>query len=406
MSGANKMNILFLTLVKIDDISDRGIYTDLLRYFIKEGHKVKIATPLERRYKTDTHLINRLDYSLLRIKTLNIQKTNYLEKGFGTLLIEYQFKNAILKYYKDIKFDLILYSTPPITFTNTIQAIKRKFNAKSYLLLKDIFPQNAVDLKLFSKSSLIYKYFRKKEKKLYMLSDYIGCMSKMNVEYILKHNPEIDKAIVEVCPNSVELNNVVSICESNIIREKYNIPLKSTIFIYGGNLGKPQGIEFLIRVIESNKDFEDRFFIISGSGTEFQKIRDWFLVHNPKNAKLIKTLPKQEYDELVQICNVGLIFLDPRFTIPNYPSRLLTYLEYRIPILLATDINTDIGSIAENNGYGFWCENGNLKQFNQYLNLLCSSDQLRTEMGERGYEFLRENYTVEKSYNIIIEHFK
>ena len=36
-----------------------------------------------------------------------------------------------------------------------------------------------------------------------------------------------------------------------------------------------------------------------------------------------------------------------RFTIPNYPSRLLSYLEYKKPVLCATDMATDIGSIAE-----------------------------------------------------------
>ena len=49
--------------------------------------------------------------------------------------------------------------------------------------------------------SILYHYFRKKEKKLYQISDYIGCMSKANVEYILKHNPEIKQERVEVCPN-------------------------------------------------------------------------------------------------------------------------------------------------------------------------------------------------------------
>ena len=112
-----------------------------------------------------------------------------------------------------------------------------------------------------------------------------------------------------------------------------------------------------------------------------------------------------EYDELVESCDVGLIFLDPRFTIPNYPSRLLSYLEYKMPVLMATDVNTDIGSIAEENGYGFWCENGDLEKFNLLLDKLASDPSLRNQMGENGYIFLEENYTVEKSYEIIMKHF-
>ena len=97
------------------------------------------------------------------MKTLNIQKTNVIEKGIGTVTLEYQFKSAIRKYLGDISFDLILYSTPPITFPKVIQYLKKKNpKAITYLLLKDIFPQNAVDLGMMSKSGvkgILYRFF-------------------------------------------------------------------------------------------------------------------------------------------------------------------------------------------------------------------------------------------------------
>ncbi len=89
----------------------------------------------------------------------------------------------------------------------------------------------------------------------------------------------------------------------------------------------------------------------------------------------------------------------------NY-SRLLSYLEYKKPVLMATDANTDIGVIAEENGYGLWCENGDLDKFDSLLNKLATNPQLRTQTGEKGYKFLEENYTVEKSYETIMRHFE
>lgn len=415
------MNILFLTVTKIDDINSRGIYTDLLRLFINRRHQVYIVSPIERRFNTDTHLIEKDNHEILKVKTLNIQKTNFIEKGIGTFLLEYQFEKAINKYFKNVKYDLILYSTPPITLTRIIDKIKKIDGAKTYLLLKDIFPQNAVDIGMMSASGLLYRLFRKKEHMLYRLSDYIGCMSPANVRFLLKHNPEINPERVEVCPNSVEIETgsfssntksqtvVPSIdplaVDNSKIRGKFGIPAESVVFIYGGNLGKPQGLDFLLRVLDSNRNKKDRCFLVVGSGTEYEKMAQWFEENKPENAQLLQALPKQEYDELVQSCDVGLIFLDPRFTIPNYPSRLLSYLEYRMPVLMATDINTDIGSIAEENGYGLWCENGDLSQFNLLLDKLTSDKNLRIQMGEKGYKFLKENYTAEKSYEIIMRHF-
>jgi len=416
------MKILFLTVTKIDDINSRGIYTDLLRLFINKGHQVSIVSPTERRFGTDTHLIEKDNHTILKVKTLNIQKTNFIEKGIGTLLLEYQFEMAINKYFKDIKFDLILYSTPPITLTRIIDKIKKRDGAKTYLLLKDIFPQNAVDIGMMSGSGLLYRLFRNKEQKLYRLSDFIGCMSPANVRFLLKHNPEINPESVEVCPNSVELEiepfssdtklqTVVSSTDPQVtdyskIREKFGIPAESVVFIYGGNLGKPQGLDFLLRVLDSNRNKKNRYFLVVGSGTEYGKIAQWFEEHKPDNAQLLSALPKDEYDELVRSCDVGLIFLDPRFTIPNYPSRLLSYLEYKMPVLMATDVNTDIGPIAEENGYGLWCENGDLDTFNSSVNKLAADPSLRTQMGDKGYRFLEKNYTVKQSFEIIMKHFE
>ena len=179
---------------------------------------------------------------------------------------------------------------------------------------------------------VLYNYFRKKEKKLYKLSDYIGCMSQANVEFVLKNNPEIPYKNVEVCPNSIELISIRK-DEVNInkTRKKYNIPLDKTVFIYGGNLGKPQGIDFLIECLRSNKDNDQVYFVIAGSGTEFYKLKAYFDNEKPRNAQLFTQLPKSQYETLVSSCDVGLIFLDRRFTIPNFPSRLLSYMQASMP---------------------------------------------------------------------------
>jgi len=401
------MNILFLTIVKIDSVSDRGIYTDLLRKFRDEGHNVFAVSPAERRYKKPTSLINDDGVKSLKVKTLNFQKTNLIEKGIGTILVEYQFKRAIKKYLNNIKFDLVLYSTPPITFTNVVKFIKKKDSAKSYLLLKDIFPQNAADLGMIKPKGLLFSFFKKKEKEIYSVSDYIGCMSPANKAYLQKQNPEISSDKIEICPNSIEIANVQPNKNNTFIREKFEIPTdERTVFIYGGNLGKPQGIDFLIEILKSNNHKSDRFFVIAGSGTEYFKIEQAFKTNQFSNAKLIPNLPKNEYDQLVQTSDVGLIFLDPRFTIPNYPSRLLSYLEYKMPIIAATDAVSDIGQIAEKNQYGFFAHNGDLQQFNQQMEKFISDKSQISTMGENGYQFLTENYTVDKSYQIIMHHFE
>lgn len=398
------MNILFLTIGRIKSIKSRGIYTDLMRKFRDEGHNVYIVTPYERQFGLNTELKIVDDVHILGVKTLNIQKTNFIEKGVGTILLEGQFKRAINSHLSNVFFDLILYSTPPITFTSVVKMLKKRNpNAISYLLLKDIFPQNAVDLGLFSKKSPIYLFFRKKEIGLYKISDYIGCMSPANVEYVLEHNDFITADKVEVAPNSIELIDIKGSIDKISIRGKYNLPIDKPIFIYGGNLGKPQGIDFLLKCLNKNKDRDDCYFIVVGDGTEYNKLETWYNNTTPKSVSVFRQMPKSDYDMLVQSCDIGLIFLDYRFTIPNYPSRLLSYLEYKMPIIAATDSNTDIGKIAENNGYGFYCGSSDINSFNACIDKVLNSDI--TMMGGNGYTFLKNNYMVSNTYSIIMKHF-
>lgn len=400
------MNILFLTMVKINSVEDRGIYTDLMRKFRKEGHYVFIVSPTERREGIKTNMRDEKGVKILSVWTLNVQKTNVIEKGLGQVTIEYLYKRAIKKYFKGVSFDLILYSTPPITFPKVIEYTKKANPlAKTYLLLKDIFPQNAVDMGMLSKvgvKGILYKFFRAKEKKLYALSDFIGCMSPANVRYVLEHNPEVSADRVEVTPNSLELVDVENNVDKSVLI-KYNIPMDKPVIIYGGNLGVPQGIPFLIQCLEANADREDCHFLVVGSGTYNQKLEQWYEARQPKAVSVMKGLPKEDYDRLVQACQLGMIFLDYRFTIPNFPSRLLSYMEYKMPVIVCTDPNCDVGSIAEANGFGLYAPSNSVAIFTQTVDKMLASDMV--VMGEKGYQFLKENYLVEHTYNQILKHF-
>ncbi|MDD6214502.1 MAG: glycosyltransferase family 4 protein [Firmicutes bacterium] len=401
------MNILFLTLANVSSINDKNCYTDLMREFVRNGHSVYIVAPSERRYNEETRVIPHKNGRMLKVKIGNIQKTNIIEKGISTIMIEPQFKAAIKKYFNNVQFDMVMYSTPPITFADVIRYIKKRDNAESYLLLKDIFPQNAVDLGMFSKKSLIYKYFRRKEKKLYLMSDRIGCMSPANVSYLIEHNPYLDASRVEVSPNTAEVQNIeISEEKKTEIRRKYGIPEDRTIFVYGGNLGKPQGIDFVIRCLEKLLDNDRAYFLIVGSGTEFSKLEAYAQDSGQKNLKVMSALPKNEYEILVSTCDVGLIFLDARFTIPNFPSRLLSYMQAEMPVLAATDKNTDIGKIISDNGFGYWCESTDADVFCSLVDKFCNAGRELCEMGRRSKQYLCENYAVEKSYDIIFRDFE
>lgn len=404
----SSVNVLFLTLLDFETLEEQGIYTDLLREFVKDGHMVYAVSPIERKHKKATKIICEGNSKILKLRIGNVQKTNIIEKGISTLLLDQAFLNGIKRYFCNVKFDLLLYSTPPITFGNTVQFVKGRDGAKTYLLLKDIFPQNAVDLGMLQKTgakSILYRIFRNKEKHLYRISDFIGSMSEANAKYITSNNPDIDPLKVEVCPNSIEPLSIDK-CDTSKIktRVKYSLPLDKTVFLYGGNLGKPQGVSFIIDCVKLNEKNTGSYFLIVGSGTEYNRMKAFIDEEKPKNTQLLNNLPKKDYDVLVNACDVGLVFLDKRFTIPNYPSRMLSYMQASLPVLAATDNSTDIKDALEKGKFGYWCESRDSMKFNEYVNKMCDKG-LVSKFGENARQYLESNFTAEHSYKIIMKHF-
>ena len=382
------MNILYLSAIPFKIEKNPSIYTDLIQELTIFGDKVTVASidsslkPFQIKRTVEKNI------DLIYIGSFQLYNVNILKKGLAIITLPFFMKRAIKKL--DIsKFDLILYETPPITWAGIVNQIKKKNKIKSFLMLKDIFPQNAVDIGLMKKDSLIFNYFKRKEELLYEVSDYIGCMSKGNIEYIIKNNSKIPKEKLYYFPNTKKDTG-----NGNIDFEKRKLQ-----FVYGGNMGLPQGVLNIAPAISYFKNEEDIEFIFVGRGTEWNKINEYF--KEQKNVKVLKSLPREEYEKLLSSCDAGFIFLDSRFTIPNYPSRTLAYLEKGIPIIAATDKNTDIKDLILDNGVGLWSCSDDINSLIENIRIMKENREIRRKFSKNARELFLKEFRVEKSVDLL-----
>lgn len=405
------MNVLLMTIGAFRNISESGAYTDLLRFFQEQGHSVFVACTTEKRQGLPTCVEEQGGVRILRIRVGNITKVNFLEKGISTLLIKEQFNSAIKKYYKNVKFDIILYSTPPITLAGVVGKLKRRDNCFTYLMLKDIFPAGALDLGVLKKTGikgLIYRYFRSVEKKLYRNSETIGCMSMANTRYLLKHNPWISQEKVEICPNTIDVIDKYIVDKQQVCK-KYNLPENKMLLLYGGNFGLPQNVDYVVDVMQAAKKIQDVHFVMCGSGTEFHKVHQYSKQTGNSNVTVINALPYADYKELLGVCDVGLLFLDYRFEVPNFPSRLLDYMNYELPVIAATDVHTDVGETILAGKFGWWCES---RREDDYVDMLWevvdewkNNQESFVQRGENAKVYLEQNFKTEIAYDTIIQNY-
>ena len=402
------MRILYLT--SIYDYNDKGnLFTDLVDEIVAHGHTVVVMTPKERKYKLKTQTITYGDnITLHQFKCLNFRgAVNVIEKGLGTLTLGYQYLRSLKKHFRDEKFDMAIYATLPITYTPVIKYLKRKHNTFCYLLHKDFFPQSAVDLEMMSKSSMSYKLFRGIEKGLYAHSDKIGVMTPKNVEFITGDNPWLDPNKVEVCPNGIiplSDEQYAAIKKNKIaLREKFGIPKDSVVFIYGGIISRAQGVEFISSVFSKLKEtpVENAYFLMIGSGNESEKLSRHIDNLGLKNVMIKPFLPKKEYDEIQSCADVGMIFLDKRFTIANIPSRSLSYTDMGLAIIAGTDTYTDYRQLVEDNKLGLWCSSDNPASMVENIRILTENKSFREECSHNSRQYLLNNWTTKVVYSII-----
>ena len=270
----NNKSILLISSDYPNTKKSSNIYTDLAEALSQHGYKVTVVVTEESKNIAHTNISHENEIQVLRVKVGNIYNVGFIEKGISFLKSGLLTKKAISKYLKDYKFDLILFMSQPVTIANSVKWAMKKFHAPSYLMMKDIFPQNGVDLGIMSKKSPIYWYFRHQEKKLYKTATTIGCMSEENRKYLLKHNKYLKEEKLAIFPNTQKIDELKTVDTNYPIRKKYNIPTNTVLAIYGGNIGKPQGVDFFIKVLDRYKNKKEIKFLILARGTDKQKLYD------------------------------------------------------------------------------------------------------------------------------------
>ena len=402
------MNILFVT-VAWPGKGKRNLYSDLIHTFRDHGHSVHVLTSQPKRSGETTSYIKENRIDVLRVRTGNISKTGPLEKSLSLLMLGWQLKAGVNKYMRYKEFDLILFNTPPVTLSGFLKYLKRLYDCPLYLLLKDMWPYGFADNGLIKENGIIYNFFKKHEKRLFEISDYIGCMSPAGVGFVRDKYPKMAPEKLEVCPNSIKIKKREKLHKDRTnslqVRKKYGIPEDATVFIFSGNLGLGHGLDFLTDAIHELRDYSKAFFMIGGAGTHYERVKKVFDRENPKNAMIYSYLPQEDYNELIKTCDVGMILLSSKYNYPQFPSRLLSYLNEKMAVLCAVNDETDIGDIVQKSGAGISVLHGDMAAFTRSVKFLSENKNKVSKMGENAFNLLEEEYSSEKSYEIIMSHF-
>jgi len=395
------MNILFL-FVSIPHLSESGVFNDLIREFVRQGHNVKVATPLKPGCKEGINI--EAGIKVLRFKTDQLTRnSSNIQKGIAYIKFTYQSIFAIRKHFRKQKFDLIIAHSLPPEIGLVIKFLKKKHKAKFYLMLCEYIWQDSVSLGFIKKGGLICKYYQWLEKTTIKTADFIGSPSQGNIDFTLKFYPWAEDKNIHILHYSQ--SPIVLTNDSEDLRVKYKL-IDKFVAIYGGNMSIAQKIENVIDLAESCLGYKEIVFLLLGRGHIMDAIKADVKKRLITNIVFIDFMPKKEYEKLLSICDTGLVSLNEKLAIPNIPSKTLSYFNLSIPVVASIDPVTDYGLYLEKAGAGLWSYAGDINKFKENLLKLYSSPELRKQMGRYGYQFYLDHMLPEKACQTILENIK
>ncbi len=383
------MRVLFL--FQTFSFKRSTIYLDLIEEMRDRGHAVTvIAGTTEKELPDGLHEEDGVE--VIYLKLADQFGAGRVKKGLIQLYMAPLMIKLIRTQLWKRKFDVIAYPTPPVTLAPVVKKCREHFRCITYLMLKDIFPQNAVDIGLMSEGGMAYKYFKKLERTLYENSVKIGCMSEGNMEYLKAKEPWIREGIIEYFPNTVKVKP---------FSQREHVSDSQIRFMFGGNMGKPQRIDFLLEGIQKAAgipELKDISFDFIGDGSESRRIEDFIRENNLKNLTYRRGVERDVYEEILAASDIGIISLSEKFTIPNYPSRILSYMQLAKPVLAVTDTVTDMKElILEKADCGYWTPSGDMDGFINTLKTIVSERETLQQKGMNGREYLEQNFDVKLS---------
>ena len=403
------MKILFLT-IGLPNLAEAGsFYADLIYELSCQGNEVTAIAPALEGQKTGLHQEGSVQVLRVEMGQMIGNIPTY-RKIINVLLMNPRYKKAYCRYLWDEAFDWVIMPTPPSSLIDVVDLIVKRTGAKYYLLLRDIHPESKrrfpspdalvrTDVydeckKPYSAGKLMYSYLYRKSQRCYKIADLIGCMSPGNIDFVKEIAPYVLSSKLVLLPNwykesPSEQRDLLG------VRTKYGLEGKF-IAIFGGTIGEGQAIWNIASLAKHNLDNQSIVFLIVGRGLKMGVLKKMAEEDHLTNMMFIDYMPREEYEAILAIADLGLITIDEKFPVPTSPSKVIGYMALHKPVLAMINKKNDYGEFyIDASGCGLWSANMDYKKMYSQFDWFVSHPDERKQMGESGYAYYKTHFTVE-----------
>ncbi len=343
---------------------------DLAAEFANDGNTVTVITATHG--QKENLIIEKVsNYEVVRFPALRTKEISYFIRTINEILTPFLMVRGLKKStIENTKWDAVIWYSPTIFLGYVAKFLKDQSSCPGYLILRDIFPDWAVDTGLISKG-LPYKILKRFEKYQYSVADIIGVQAKGNLSYF-DETTNIGDTQLEVLNNWLRHDGSK---ETSIQISKTKLSGRK-IFVYAGNMGVAQGIEILFQLPLLLKNRKDIGFLFVGRGSEMEKYRKHEDFIDLDNIIFYDQIDADEIPSLYSQCHIGMLSLDVRHKTHNIPGKFLSYVSSGLPVLASVNPNNDLIDLIKNTNTGMVIDDGEISSFLQKALLLIDTNEI------------------------------
>ena len=373
---------------------------DLSIEFVRQGHQVTIfvASP---EIDEDWRIEIVKGVRIVRLKCPKIKDINYLLRTIAELVMPFCMAFNLRKTpLSNEKWDGVIWYSPSIFLAPLVKRLKCSSKCRSYLIIRDIFPEWALDMGLMGKG-LAYIFFKAIANYQYSVADVIGVQTIGNLEYFKVPSPA-SKFRVEVLQNWLAVEPNIG-CSINVSKSKL---AGRRIFVYAGNLGIAQGMDIILNLAERLNHRVDLGFIFVGRGSETERLRKTASDLNLKNTIFYDEVDPSEIPGLYAQCHIGLVALDPRHKTHNIPGKFLSYMQAGLPVLASINQGNDLTKLIGDEGVGKVITDHSVNSLEQGASELLLEIRYDDELSQRCRLLARKLYSPEMAVAQVVQALK
>lgn len=360
---------------------------DLMRELVAMGHAPAVVVPAQDGVGRDR--LERLDgVDVLRVRCPRSKDVGNLRR----LLAEWWMPRALVRGLRrsplaEEHWDGVIWYSPTIFLGPAVRAIKGRHGCRSYLILRDLFPDWAVDAGMMRRGGLAHRILKRVERSQYRVADVIGVQTPANVPLVARECAP--GQVIEVLHNwlaspLLPTEPLTRLVESFEAR---------TILAYTGNMGLAQGMDGLIDLAARLRHRDDLGFVFVGRGSEALRLRERVQRDGLANVLFIDEIDAEQVTALLSQCHIGMIALDPRHGTHNIPGKLLTYLHGGLPVLARINPGNDLAALISEEGIGEVVVGDGVDALVAATERLARDPAARAAMGERGTRLVRRLFS-------------